>query len=139
MRAFNKNRFCVAVVRGNGDGVLTVSWRVLGNSANKTRHGIRQYGRRTPSHGSAFPEHSVAQRQRRPVIVDQLRSAVRIRATLLWCVLPHVSERVQLQHGKRSHVITVPEGKGRKATGQAKSVYTCLQSHRIGDGRMKGR
>lgn len=49
------------------------------------------------SDGTALSEHSVAQRQRRPVIVDQLRTAVRIRATFFGRFHPHAPERVQLR------------------------------------------
>lgn len=103
-------------------------WRCAGRTVGrapeqcKTKHDtVLGNGGERPgcsSHGSAFPEDSVAQRQRWPVIVDQLWSAVRIGATLLWRVLPHVPERVQLQHDKQPHVITVPAENQRDKSGR---------------------
>lgn len=49
------------------------------------------------SHGSAFPKNSITQRQWRPVVVHQLWTTVRVRATLFGRGHTHAPERVELR------------------------------------------
>jgi len=60
------------------------------------------------SHGAALPKHTVAQRQWRPEVVDQLRSAMWVRATFFRRFHTHVPERVQLQQKQTTGPLKTP-------------------------------
>lgn len=89
-------RGLVGVAPADSSAIRRQQWTVVqfGDGGQENSATVATMDQR--SHGSAFSEHPVAQRQRWPVVVHQLRSTVRIRATFFRSFHPHAPERVQL-------------------------------------------
>jgi len=88
----------VVLVGGGGGVVAEVVGRAcLATAAEYYTINKNIMSDRVISHGTALSKHPVAKWQWRPVIVDQLRSAVRFRATFFGRPHPHATKRVQLR------------------------------------------